>query len=34
MEATPPSDAFLVPMWVPVMGSATSALLILVDVHV
>jgi amino acid transporter len=34
MEATPPSDAFLVPTWVPVMGSATSALLILVDVHV
>ena len=34
MEATPPSDAFIVPMWVPVMGSATSALLILVDVHV
>jgi amino acid transporter len=34
MEATPPSDAFLVPMWVPVVGSATSALLILVDLHV
>jgi amino acid transporter len=34
MEATPPSGAFLVPMWVPVMGSATSALLILVDLQV
>lgn len=33
-EATPPSDAFLVPMWVPVAGSATSAVLILVDLHV
>lgn len=32
-EAAPPSDAFLVPMWVPVAGSATSALLILVDLH-
>ena len=34
MEATPPSGAFLVPMWVPVAGSATSASLILVDLHV
>jgi amino acid transporter len=32
-EATPPSDVFLVPMWVPVVGSATSVLLILVDLH-
>ena len=33
-EATPPSDVFLVPIWVPVVGSATSALLILVDLNV
>lgn len=32
-EATLPSDVFLVPMWVPVVGSATSVLLILVDLH-
>ena len=33
-EAAPPSNVFLVPIWVPVAGSATSALLILVDLHV
>jgi amino acid transporter len=33
-EATSPPNVFLVPMWVPVVGSATSALLILVDLHV
>jgi APA family basic amino acid/polyamine antiporter len=32
-ETTPPSNVFLVPIWVPVVGSATSALLILVDLH-
>ncbi|MBR1275163.1 amino acid permease [Bradyrhizobium sp. AUGA SZCCT0283] len=32
-EATPPSGVFLVPMWVPVVGLATSILLILVDLH-
>jgi basic amino acid/polyamine antiporter, APA family len=32
-EATPPSGVFLVPMWVPVVGLTTSALLILVDLR-
>lgn len=33
-ESTPPSDVFLVPTWVPVLGSVTSAMLILLDLHV
>jgi amino acid transporter len=33
MEATPTSGVFVVPMWIPVVGLATSILLILVDLH-
>lgn len=33
VEKIPASDALLVPMWVPVAGLVTSALLILVDLH-
>jgi basic amino acid/polyamine antiporter, APA family len=33
METTPASGAFVVPTWVPVVGLATSILLILVDLH-
>jgi APA family basic amino acid/polyamine antiporter len=34
VESMPPSDVFLVPIWVPVLGSLTSATLILLDLHV
>jgi amino acid transporter len=33
-ESMPPSDVFLVPIWVPVLGSVTSAMLILLDLNV
>jgi amino acid transporter len=33
-ESVPPPDVFLVPIWVPVLGSVTSAMLIVLDVHV
>jgi hypothetical protein len=33
MEATPASGMFVIPTWVPVVGLATSTLLILVDLH-
>jgi hypothetical protein len=30
----PPANVFIVPMWIPVVGLATSTLLVLVDLQV